>query len=305
MNFKKYFQEKKKIKKIKRNFAIIIRELHLFNSIGEYPDNLDLKFSQQGFELTFSISGICDYSKIENNLNFIACTFKALQVEFINNRGTVTLKIYIDDLELLEYQYINLNETELLLGYNFTGTITADMRKSAHLLISGLSNNGKTGLLRVLIKNIQYNKKADVVICNAFKDDFKDFSNIRFIDYEESIKVFLESILSKPYKREKPLFIVLEELMTIKDKKLIDIIKQLLAVARHFNIYIIGIIQIATKENCTFKDLFNSRVSFKQIDDSSYRVALGVSVDKYLKEREFYLFSENGLMKGKTFNLDF
>lgn len=305
MKLKEYFKQKKKIKEIKRNYSIIIRELHLFNSIGDYPSNLDLKFIQQGFELTFSISGICDYSKIENNLNFITCVFKAISTESSNERGTITLRVYTDDLEFLEYESITLANTELLLGYNFSGTITTDMKKSAHLLISGLSNNGKTGLLRVLIKNIQYNKKANVVICNAFNDDFKDFSNIRFMNTEESIKIFLESILSKPFRREKPLFIVLEELMTLKDKKLIDIVKQLLAVARHFNIYIIGIIQIATKENCTFKDLFNSRVSFKQIDDSSYRVALGVSVDKYLKEREFYLFSENGLTKGKTFNLDF
>ena len=104
-------------------------------------------------------------------------------------------------------------------------------------------------------------------------------------------------------KRNKPLYIVIEEMQIIsKNKHLQELLKELLSIGRHFNIFIIGIIQNATKENCSFKDLFNCRCSFRQIDTSSYSVCLGVSVEKVLEQREFY-FLDNQLIKGYTFNI--
>lgn len=298
-------KEKKKIEQIQLNFCRVVRELKLVNSVGEYPKDLEIKFIDYGFELSFNIAGICSYKTIESNVDFITNTFGAVAILTENNKSVVKIKVLTENLEQQDYKNLILSGHELLLGYNYDGEIIVNMRSTAHLLLSGLSNNGKTGLLRVMIKNLQYNNNTDIILCNAFKDDFRDFKDIRHITTEEEIKVFLSTILDNPYRRERPLYIILEELMTLRDKKLLDIIKQLLATARHYNIYIIGVIQVATKENCVFKDLFNARVSFKQIDNSSYRVALGVSVDKELAQREFYVFADKGLVKGKTYNLEF
>ena len=73
---------------------------------------------------------------------------------------------------------------------------------------------------------------------------------------------------------------------------------------RHNKIYLIGVIQTATKEELKFKTMFNSRCTFKQLEESSYRVVLGCSVDDKLQKREFYLYT-NDLYKGKTYKLDF
>ena len=103
---------------------------------------------------------------------------------------------------------------------------------------------------------------------------------------------------------EKPLYIVIEELATLKDKKLINILKEMLCVCRHYNIFIIGIIQIATKEELKFKSYFISRLSFKQLDSSSYQVVLGAGVEKDLNKREFYCLTDV-LYKGRTYTLPY
>ena len=63
-------------------------------------------------------------------------------------------------------------------------------------------------------------------------------------------------------------------------------------------------IQTATKEELKFKSLFNSRCTFKQLEESSYRVVLGCGVEDKLQKREFYLYTNN-LYRGKTYNYSF
>lgn len=199
-----------------------------------------------------------------------------------------------------KYKYISLKNTELLIGFDkLKRLIIADMLVCPHILISGLSNCGKSKCLYIMLKNL---RKADIVICGGFREDFIDI-NYREIIGEENINAFLDSILNNQYKREVPLYIVIEELGTIRNKKTKDKIQELLCIARHFNIFIIGVIQIATKENCSFKDLFNTRISFKQIGEQNYRVLLGMSVEeecRNLQQREFIMLSDR-LIRGKTY----
>ena len=89
-------------------------------------------------------------------------------------------------------------------------------------------------------------------------------------------------------------------------KKTKDKIQELLCIARHYNIFIIGVIQIATKENCSFKDLFNTRITFKQIGEQNYRVILGMPIEeeyRQLRQREFIMLSDK-LYNGKTYLVD-
>lgn len=199
--------------------------------------------------------------------------------------------------EYLNYEPVELSGYELLLGYSQEGYIIADMSKYPHLLISGLSNQGKSKMVNYMLKNIS--DKADILVLNGFKEDYKGFVLIQDI---KSIERRIGAIIAPLKKRKRPLYIVIEEMQVIsKNKKLQEQFKELLSIGRHYNIFVIGIIQNATKENCSFKDLFNCRCSFRQIDNSSYSVCLGTSVEKTLEQREFY-FLDSELVKGNTLN---
>ena len=296
-----YLKQKKRIKNIKNKFGTIIRELNLINSLGEYPSNLEIKFINYGYELKFNIAGICSYKTIENNLDFIRNCFRAASLEVSNDKGLVNLRIFTEDLEEQDYKFIELNNKELLLGYNYNGFIKIDMDISPHLLVSGLPNMGKSKLVNILLKNI---KNSDIMVLNGYRKDYKGFECITDI---KRVQGYLESVLKGAIKIYKPLYIVLEELQTISNnKKIGDLCKELLSVGRHIGagVFVIGIIQIATKENCKFKDLFGNRVSLKQIENSSYSVCLGVSIEEELSPREFYCYGSCGMVKGKTYFLN-
>ena len=209
----------------------------------------------------------------------------------------VNLTVYMPK-KFLSYEPVQLQEQQLLLGYNQQGYIIANMSKYPHLLISGLSNQGKSKMINYMLRNLE--DKADILIFNGFKDDYKGFTLVQGTD---AIQRRIQAMLEDKTVRTRPLYIVIEEMQIIsKNKKLQEQLKEMLSIARHYNIFIVGIIQNATKENCSFKDLFNCRCSFRQIDSSSYQVCLGVSVEKGLEQREFY-FLDTDLVKGYTFNI--
>ena len=213
------------------------------------------------------------------------------------DNGALTLSIYKPQ-EFLDYKQVQLQNRELLLGYNQQGYIIADMGKYPHLLISGLSNQGKSKMIYYMLKNL--GDRANILVLNGFKEDYRGFT---LVQGTKAIQRRIEAILKDKEIRIKPLYLVLEEMQSIsKDKKLQEQLKELLSMGRHYNIFVIGIIQNATKENCSFKDLFNCRCSFRQIDSSSYQVCLGTSVEKGLEQREFY-FLDSNLIKGYTFSI--
>ena len=213
------------------------------------------------------------------------------------DNGSLTLSIYKPQ-EFLDYKQVQLQDRELLLGYNQEGYIIADMGKYPHLLISGLSNQGKSKMIYYMLKNLE--DRANILVLNGFKEDYRGFT---LVQGTKAIQRRIEAILKDKEIRIKPLYLILEEMQSIsKDKKLQEQLKELLSIGRHYNIFVIGIIQNATKENCSFKDLFNCRCSFRQIDSSSYQVCLGTSVEKGLEQREFY-FLDSNLVKGYTFSI--
>lgn len=213
------------------------------------------------------------------------------------DNGALTLSIYKPQ-DFLDYKQVQLQDRELLLGYNQEGYIIADMGKYPHLLISGLSNQGKSKMIYYMLKNL--GDRANILVLNGFKEDYRGFT---LVQGTKAIQRRIEAILKDKEIRIKPLYLILEEMQSInKDKKLQEQLKELLSMGRHYNIYCIGIIQNATKENCSFKDLFNCRCSFRQIDSSSYQVCLGTSVEKGLEQREFY-FLDSNLVKGYTFSI--
>ena len=306
MRLREYFKFRKKIRSIKEYYRKMILNLKLYNVFNEYPNELKVKFIDYGYEIHFDISGIKDFSAIEKNLEFISNCFRAYSLKASNDRGKVKLTIYEIPLEEKRFIKQNLSAYSLLLGYNYDGIITTDMRVSPHLLVSGLSSQGKTGMLRVILKNLE--GQANIYLCNCFKDDFKGFTELEFINGNNEILKFLQEFKKNQFKEhDRPIYIVLEELMTLsEDKKIQKLIKEFLCVARHYNVYIIGLIQVARTEDFKPKTFFNSRVSFKQMDRSSYSVALGITGDmEELKKREFYSKGSSGLQKGTTYTLKY
>lgn len=219
----------------------------------------------------------------------------------------VVIELITKDVKDLVYSCIQLPSSCLLIGYNFRGEpLVADMLEVPHLLLTGLSGQGKTGMLRIMIKNIQDNNKADIVLLNGFVDDYRGF-DLRYISKHDDIKNFIQGLLDgieEGLNRDKPLYVIFEELGKVKDKDLISLVTKLLQYGRHDRIYLVGVIQTATKEELKFKSLFNARCTFKQLEESSYRVVLGCSIDDKLQKREFYLYTNN-LYKGRTYDLDF
>lgn len=263
------------------------------------------KATSTGYELTIELPVGGTFKALDDIKDEIENAYKCKTVmENIPFSSLVKAEIIIKEIDQMDFKPIILPNTKLLLGYDFRGEpIIIDMLSTPHALISGLSGQGKTGLLRTLICNLQ---NCDKVLINGFKDDFKGIC-IRHINTLEEIKSYIQSLLDdieEGKNRATPLYVILEELGKVKDKELISNITKLLQYGRHNKIYVIGIIQIATKEELKFKSYFNSRISFKQLDSSSYQVALGTPVDKDLLKREFYVLAEQ-LQKGTTYNLDY
>lgn len=197
------------------------------------------------------------------------------------------------------FKPIELSSYDLLIGYNRKKPITVNMLNTPHLLITGLSGQGKSKCIKAMLSNL---KGADIVLCNAFREDYAGVKAKKLYG-ENFILAYISLLLENIYFREEPLYIVLEELGTIKNKKLIEKIQELLCIARHYNIFIIGVIQIATKEELKFKSYFNARCSFKQLDEAAYRVVLSTSIEEKLDKREFVLLSDD-LYVGRTYTIN-
>lgn len=284
---------------IKKAFKKIFEERKILDSNGYFPKVTKVELMDNGISVVINLFAICSYTEFKNQLDFIKTVFKAYLVNFSIIEGNCKLEIFVDPLELKNFSKINLSPNECLLGYNYNGNIIVNMEITPHILISGLSGQGKTQMAKTIIKNLE--GKADIVLLNAFRGDFKDYKG-RFITSTEGILNFLKNLLENKMERSRPLYVILDELLVlVRNKEITKILTDLLAVARHYNIFIIGIAQECTKENLKFKNLFNARVCFKVLEESSYRVILGCTVQEQLQKQEFYVYS-NGLYKGRTFN---
>lgn len=197
---------------------------------------------------------------------------------------------------------IELSPYEILVGESYGKPLTINMKSTPHLLITGLSGQGKSKMVNCIIHTMNKNTRA--VLINGFVDDYD--KGIRNIIGDENISKFFSRLLEDKKLQRNPLYILIEEMGIIQDKKILKMIGELLMVGRHYNIFIIGIIQVSRAEDIKFKTFFNARISFRQVDSSSYAVALGCSIpkeDSTLSKREFYLLTDN-LYKGKTYNMN-
>jgi DNA segregation ATPase FtsK/SpoIIIE-like protein len=194
---------------------------------------------------------------------------------------------------------IKLTNKQLLVGYenkNYQPVII-DMGITAHLFVCGLSQCGKSRMIEFAIKD------KNVVLLNVFGEDFNSIKAER-VNGTKEIKEYLNELIAEPYFREEPLYIVIDEMLVLcMNKDVTQAITDLLAIGRHYNIFVIGISQTGTKETVKFKDLFNARICFRQVEESAYRTVLGYSPEiKDLKPRQFHLYSDK-LAFGCTYDI--
>lgn len=201
-------------------------------------------------------------------------------------------------LNKLDYHTnIKENDYTICVGHSRFRKIIVNMLVTPHILVCGLSGMGKSKCIEYAMRN----KKC--VLLNAFRDDFTSINCLRINDIEQILK-FLENIKDKY--QEKPLFIVIDEMLVLcMNKKINKAILDLLATGRHYNIFLIGIAQRGTKQDIPFKDLFNSRLTFRQVEQSSYGAILGYYPDDkiVLNKQEFILFSDD-IYRGRTYDLE-
>lgn len=205
------------------------------------------------------------------------------------------------ELNKLNYR-TNIKENDYTLTVGHTEIlhrkILVDMKLTPHILICGLSGQGKS-------KCVEYAMSGkNCILINAFRDDFLTLNCKRINDIDEILE-FLENI--RNVYQDTPLYIVIDELLTlsINNKKISKAILDLLATGRHYNIFLVGISQRGTKQDIPFKDLFNARLTFRQVEPSSYGAILGYYPEENLKlnKQEFILFSDD-IYRGRTYDLE-
>lgn len=287
---------------IKDNLEYFFKECNLCTKDNKTPYIINIEIKEWGFTTSIDISGVCGYTVVENNKDYLKQLFKAIDIKLSNYKAIVTLEIILVDPGDLLYKPYILPSTKLLIGYNYKGEpLVADMLKTPHIGVQGLSNSGKSKMVETALINLI---DSDITLLNVFKDDFKGVQAIR-INGNDNILEYLKNLVNEPKERVKPLYVVIDELNVLNnDKKISASILSLLGQARHYNIYVIGIGQTLLKENCKYKHLFNVRVTFKVIDKSMVTAFLGCSIENTdLQQREFFLYADN-IHRGKTYFLN-
>lgn len=214
----------------------------------------------------------------------------------------VEIEIITKEIKGLKQPAMLLNPYQLSFGHDLKGEpVIADMLSTPHLGVVGTSKMGKSVCIEMALKVIQ--EQVDILMINCFSDDFKSLKGRRIND-DKGIKETLEQELNNKERRERPLYILIDEYNVLSKtiKKIDDTIQGLLAQGRHFNVFIICIMQLGNKEDCKFKNLFNCRLAFKTIEKQTISAFLGCSVpDTDMKRQEFYLYHSE-LVRGKSYD---
>ena len=252
-----------------------------------------------GYELLIEVINKGSFDELKTYKGIFNKKFKCItyiyDIEYSDNIKIDLVTTYKD----LKYNKILLNQYTLLIGYNYKlEPITVNMKVTPHIGVVGLSNSGKTKCIELMLKNL---KGVNIDIINSLKGDFIGIKANK-INGTDNIIDYFYYLTHDEEIYQVPKYVVIDEYNLLSHIKGIDdIISDLLRQARHRNIFIILIAQQLQMEYCKFKELFNVRLCFKQINNMSYYSFLGQSIDDIkLKQREFILLHQE-LVYGKTY----
>ena len=233
------------------------------------------------------------FKKLEDNVEAIEKAYKCRCIlKNIPFSDLVEIELVTKEIKGLKQPLMLLKAYELLLGYDFKGDpIITDMSATPHLGVVGTSKMGKSVCIEMALQAIQ--EQINILMINCFSDDFKSLQGRRIND-NQAMKEVLEEELNNKEWREKPLYILIDEYNVLSKtvKKIDDVIQSLLAQGRHFNVYLIVIMQLGNKEDCKFKTIEKQTIS----------AFLGCPVqDTNLQRQEFYLYHTE-LIRGRSYD---
>lgn len=290
---------------LKKNLTYFFNEKKIISVDCCLPKILKLYVEDWGYIVYLDISKVTDYNSILIHKNYLLNALRCKDINFVLNfKGVLVLEIYKNDFVNLDFKKIQLDPTQLLIGYDYKKEpIYSDMKKTPHLAIQGLSNTGKSKMVEMMLLNSSNNIKYYVL--NSFNHDYVNLKCKKINDLNE-IEKFLTDVLDNKIIQRKPTYIVIDEINNLtRNKKINTLISHLLEQSRHYNIFLVAIGQVLLKENISYKQLFNSRCSFKALDNSIYTSFLNVKSEfiDTLENREFYLLNEC-FTRGKTYFLN-
>ena len=266
---------------------------------------LESRRTDYGSVLTIELPPGGTTTKLEDNIEAIEKAYKCRCIlRNIPFSNIVEIELVTKDIKGLKQPLMLLTPYQLVLGYDFKGyPIITDMSATPHLGVVGTSKMGKSVCIEMALQAIQ--EQINILMINCFNDDFKSLQGRRIND-NQAMKEVLEEELNNKEWREKPLYILIDEYNVLSKtiKKIDDVIQGLLAQGRHFNVFIICIMQLGNKEDCKFKNLFNCRLAFKTIEKQTISAFLGCPVqDTNLQRQEFYLYHTE-LIRGRSYDRD-
>lgn len=263
----------------------------------------NIEKKEYGEKITIEIPIGGTTTKLEDNIEAIEKAYKCrCLIRNIPFSNIVEIELVTKEIKGLKQPLMVLNPYQLVLGYDFKGdSIIADMSSTPHLGVVGTSKMGKSVCIEMALQAIQ--GQIDILMINCFADDFKSLQGRRIND-NQAMKEALEEELNNKEWRERALYILIDEYNVLSKtvKKIEDVIQGLLAQGRHFNVFIICIMQLGNKEDCKFKNLFNCRLAFKTIEKQTISAFLGCLVpDTNMKRQEFYLYHTE-LIRGRSYD---
>lgn len=264
---------------------------------------LESKKTDYGSVLTVELPIGGTATKLEDNIEAIEKAYKCrCLIRNIPFSNIVEIELVTKEIKGLKQPLMLLTPCQLVLGYDFKrDPIIADMSSTPHLGVVGTSKMGKSVCIEMALQAIQ--EQVNILMINCFADDFKSLQGRRIND-NQAMKEALEEELNNKELRERPLYILIDEYNVLSKtvKKIDDIIQGLLAQGRHFNVFIICIMQLGNKEDCKFKNLFNCRLAFKTIEKQTISAFLGCPVpDTNMQRQEFYLYHTE-LIRGRSYD---
>lgn len=192
-----------------------LQKIGLKNRIGEVPILKKYQNNKRTQVYVFSSAGIPleDWEAHKEDIE-AALNISVVSMEYFTGHTQIEIK-FVPALEgipsaiVWKNDFLKKEDFVIDFGIGYTGSVSKDLTKDAHILIGGTTGSGKTVLLKNLLHQM-LDKGAEVYIA-----DFKggiDYSkplwhrDVVFIDQKEKVVVCLDKIIAE-MDRRKQLFL--------------------------------------------------------------------------------------------------
>ena len=201
------------------------------------------------------------------------------------------------------------SEYPVSLGYTETGTeVVLDMKQMKHTLISGMSQSGKSTMVRKLLPSlVEY---ADVAIFSTKSSDFVDYEEKAYVAMDvDRMSMLVRMTVGEIEKRvdrlsdlrrkkgmkeqcaDEPLILVIDELqsfMELIDQATDEALKRIIREGAGLNVFLYIITQTPSKGVLSegLRDNISTDIAFRQRDSYGSRMAIGTREVEFIELRQ-------------------